>query len=70
MTSKNRKLIYVILLICPFLLNWVGGIMYILEFHPKNARLIWLILAFIPFVNFIAFVVLLLDALGVIRLNG
>ena len=69
MTLKQKKLIYVILLVCPFLLNWVGGILYLLEFKPTGMKLLFLILAFIPFVNFIAFLVLLLDCLEVVHLN-
>lgn len=70
MNQNTKKLVYIILLICPFLLNWVGGILYLLEFKPKKMKLIFLILSFIPFLNFVSFVVLLLDAVGVITLEG
>lgn len=70
MTREQKKLIYVIMLVMPLFINWIGGALYLMEFKPKGIKLVWLILAFIPFVNFVAFIVLLLDSLNVITLNG
>ena len=70
MTREQKKLIYVIMLVMPLFINWIGGALYLMEFKPKGTKLVWLILAFIPFVNFVAFIVLLLDSLNVITLNG
>lgn len=70
MNRSSKKIIYVIMLLIPFFVNWIGGLLYLFEFKPRGAKLVWLILAFIPFVNIAGFIMLLLDALGIIKLNG